>query len=189
MKKIYIITTYTGTFLSRLITKSKQTPYAHVSISLKDNLKPMYSFGRLHPNTPIFAGFVEEYINQGLYKNKPNTKCRVYSLEVSDEQYYELQNNINYISENRKKYKYDSTGLIFLYFNKKRKLDHKYVCSNFVADMLQKSGINLFVKEASLIIPEDYFDAKGLSLEYEGLLCDFYKNRKLLYKKNNTNAG
>jgi hypothetical protein len=39
MKKIYIITTYTGTTLSYLIRNISKTPYAHVSIALSEDLK------------------------------------------------------------------------------------------------------------------------------------------------------
>ena len=104
MKKIYIITTYTGTVLSYLIRKISKTPYAHVSIALNEELNPMYSFGRLNPKTPIFAGFVEEKIDEGLYAIRKNTMCRVYSLDVTDLQYNDIYNNIMFVSENRKKY-------------------------------------------------------------------------------------
>ena len=106
MKKIYIITTYTGTVLSYLIRKISKTPYAHVSIALNEELNPMYSFGRLNPKTPIFAGFVEEKIDEGLYAIRKNTMCRVYSLDVTDLQYTDIYNNIMFVSENRKKYDY-----------------------------------------------------------------------------------
>ena len=46
MKKIYVITTYTGTVLSYMIRNIGKTPYAHVSIALNEDLRPMYSFGR-----------------------------------------------------------------------------------------------------------------------------------------------
>ena len=108
MKKIYIITTYTGTVLSYLIRKISKTPYAHVSIALNEELNPMYSFGRLNPKTPIFAGFVEEKIDEGLYAIRKNTMCRVYSLDVTDLQYNNIYNNIMFVSENRKKYDYES---------------------------------------------------------------------------------
>lgn len=174
MKQIYIITTFTGTFLSKIITSVKSTPYAHVSVSLNEDLKPMFSFGRLHPKTPIFAGFVEENINEGLYKNRPKTMCRVYSINVSKSQYIKLKENISLVSINRKSYKYDAKGLIYLYLNKERLTTNKYVCSNFVADMLHKSDINIINKKPHLTQPEDFFDLKDANLIYEGLLCDYY---------------
>ena len=63
MKKVYIITTYTGTTLSYLIKNISKTPYAHVSIALNEELMPMYSFGRLNPKTPIFAGNSKHHLS------------------------------------------------------------------------------------------------------------------------------
>ena len=129
MKKIYIVTTFTGTLLSCLIRNISKTPYAHVSIALNEYLRPMYSFGRLNPKTPIFAGFVEENINEGLYAIRTNTMCRVYSLMVTERQYEKLKENIDNVSINRKQYVYDVKALVYLSVNKPRKKDYKYVCS------------------------------------------------------------
>lgn len=178
MKKIYIVTTFTGTFLSCLIRKISKTPYAHVSIALNENLRPMYSFGRLNPKTPIFAGFVEENINEGLYAIKTNTMCRVYSVMVTQTQYKKLKENIYNVSSNRKQYVYDVKALVYLSVNKPRKKDYKYVCSNFVADMLQKSDIKILDKEPHQVRPNDFYDLNGLELEYEGLLSKYYEKDK-----------
>ena len=179
MKKIYIVTTFTGTFLSCLIRNISKTPYAHVSISLNENLRPMYSFGRLNPKTPIFAGFVEENINEGLYAIKTKTMCRVYSLMVTQKQYDKLRENIYNVSINRKQYAYDVKALVYLSVNKPRKKDYKYVCSNFVADMLQKSEINILDKESHQVRPNDFYGLDDLELEYEGLLSKYYEKDRV----------
>lgn len=173
MKKIYIVTTYTGTVLSYLIRNISKTPYAHVSIALNKDLKPMYSFGRLNPKTPIFAGFVEENINEGLFAIRTNTMCRVYSLDVTDSQYEDIYNNIMIVSNDRKSYDYDVMALIYLTLNKPRQVDYKYVCSHFVADMLEKSNIELFNKPSYNVRPNDFYDLDQLTLEYEGLLSQY----------------
>lgn len=182
MKKVYIITTYTGTTLSYLIKNISKTPYAHVSIALNEDLRPMYSFGRLNPKTPIFAGFVEENINQGLYAIRKNTRCRVYSLYVTNEQYNDLYKNIQHVSENREKYDYDVKALIYISRKKHRETEYKYVCSHFVASMLEKSDINVFDKEPCAVMPRDFFDHEQLELEYEGLLSEYTaREEKLSY--------
>lgn len=173
MKKIYIVTTYTGTVLSYLIRKISKTPYAHVSIALNEDLKPMYSFGRLNPKTPIFAGFVEENINEGLYSIRKNTMCRVYSLEVTDSQYNDIYKNIMFVSKNRKKFDYDVMALIYLTLNRPRHAEYKYVCSHFVADMLIKSNVSMFNKPSCNVRPACFYDNEKLSLEYEGLLSTY----------------
>ena len=183
MKKVYIVTTFTGTLLSCLIKRISKTPYAHVSIALNENLKPMYSFGRLNPKTPIFAGFVEENINEGLYDIRENTMCRVYSLDVTDSQYEKLSRNIIKVSNNRKKYYYDVKGLVYLSMNKSRKKDNKYVCSNFVADMLEKSDINILDKPSHKVKPNDFYNAADFTLIYEGLLSDYPMRHQLTYLK------
>lgn len=173
MKKIYIVTTYTGTLLSYLIRNISKTPYAHVSIALNEDLRPMYSFGRLNPKTPIFAGFVEENINQGLYAIRKNTMCRVYSLEVTDSQYKNLEENIKKVSNNRNEYDYDVKALVYLSINKPRPKDYKYVCSNFVGDMLEKSDIRIIDKPHYEVRPNDFYNLDVLTLEYEGLLSKY----------------
>lgn len=179
MKKIYIVTTFTGTLLSCLIRNISKTPYAHVSIALNEYLRPMYSFGRLNPKTPIFAGFVEENINEGLYAIRTNTMCRVYSLMVTERQYEKLKENIDNVSINRKQYAYDIKALVYLSVNKPRKKDYKYVCSHFVADMLKRSEINILDKEPHQVRPNDFYDLNELELEYEGLLSNYYEKDKV----------
>lgn len=178
MKKIYIVTTYTGTFLSYLIRKVSKSPYAHISLSLNEDLSPMYSFGRLNPKTPIFAGFVEENINEGLYEIKKNALCRVYSIEVDYPKYTKLVQNIMKVNENRTRYNYDVKALVYLSFNKAREKEYRYVCSHFVADMLYKSDIHIFDKSPSLVKPEDFYNNPNLKLEYEGLLCKYNEKNK-----------
>ena len=46
-------------------------------------------------------------------------------------------------------------------------------CSHFVADMLQKSGINLLDKNSYEVRPNDFYNLDGCILEYEGLLSKY----------------
>ena len=58
MKKIYIILTFTGTILSRIVRIYTRKEYSHVSISLDQDLTKMYSFGRLNAYNPFSGVFV-----------------------------------------------------------------------------------------------------------------------------------
>ena len=87
MKKVYIVLTYTGTILSKIVKLYTRKEFSHVSISLDENLDEMYSFGRLHPYNPVWGGFVHENKNKGTYKRFNKTKTRIYSIQVNDEQY------------------------------------------------------------------------------------------------------
>jgi len=174
MKKIYIVTTYTGTVLSYIIRNTSGKQYSHVSIALNEDLSPMYSFGRLIPTNPIFAGFVEENIDEGLYAIKKGTVCRVYSLEISEFQYSELERNINRIKKNRDKYDYDRRALLFIPLNLNKQRPY-----NFVATMLYRSNINILDKKPCNVKPDDYYDLDVLNLEYEGLISKYNRRVKV----------
>lgn len=178
MRKIYIVTTYTGTVLSYMIRNISHNQYSHVSIALSEDLSPMYSFGRLFVSNPLFAGFVEEEIHDGLYAIRKGTVCRVYSLEIEENQYKNLIRNINRVKRFRDRYDYDRKALVMMPLNINRHRPYKFVCSTFVANMLEKSGIGILDKPFYDVKPDDYYDLKGLELEYEGLLSHYNKGIK-----------
>ena len=94
MKKIYIVFTYTGTALSRLVRLYTRKEYSHVSISLDKKLNKMYSFGRLNPYIPFIGGLVKESPKYGTFKRFKNTKSQIYSFEVSDSDYYLIKKTV-----------------------------------------------------------------------------------------------
>lgn len=53
--KIYIILTYTGTLLSKIIKFYTKDEFSHVSLALDIGLNKMYSFGRLNPYNPFIG--------------------------------------------------------------------------------------------------------------------------------------
>lgn len=174
MRTVYIVATYTGTTLARAIRRISHTPYSHISISLNKDLKPMYAFGRIYPHTPIFAGLVEENINEGLYAIKRNTECRVYELEVSEKEYILIEQNLYSKWEKRKSLKYDIKGLVMLAINRPRVRESKYVCSSFVSHILEESGVNIFTKPYYEVQPIDFiYNSTGLRITYEGLLSEY----------------
>ena len=101
MKYIYIVLSHTGTILSRIIKLATGNEYTHSSIALNENLETMYSFGRLNPYNPFLGGFVQEGKSIGTFKRFKNTKVGVFKLEVTEKQYSELIENINYIDKNK----------------------------------------------------------------------------------------
>ena len=119
MKEIYIVLKHTGTVISKIVKAYTKKPFSHVSIALDKELQQMYSFGRLHPSNPFFAGFVHEYIHKGTFKRFYNTTSKIYSLEVTDEQYKKLKETIKEMEAQKKIYKFNILGLIGAGFNKK----------------------------------------------------------------------
>lgn len=175
MRTVYIVATYTGTALARVIRRVSDTPYSHISISLNKTLRPMYAFGRIHPRTPLFAGLVEENINEGLYAIKKDTLCRVYELRVSDLQYDLISENLNSMWLRRDLLKYDVKSLVRLAINKPKAYENRYVCSSFVSRILEDSGVLLFDKAYHEVQPIDFINNKNnkLTVIYEGLLSSY----------------
>ena len=86
MRKIYIVLTYTGTILSKLVKMYTKREFSHVSIALDEDLKEMYSFGRLNPYNPFIGGFVHEYMDKGTFKRFSKTNAQIYCLELTEKQ-------------------------------------------------------------------------------------------------------
>ena len=175
MKKVYIILTYSGTFLSKIIKYYTRDEFSHVSISLDSDLKKMYSFGRLNPYNPFWAGFVHEGVNFGTFKRFSRTRAKVYSLEVEDEQYEKIKDAIYYIKKVRKQYKFNLLGLFAVGFKIRIKSNKAFYCAEFVKYALDKAEVKTDLPD--LVRPENFKDIKNIKLEYEGLL-KFYKVNK-----------
>ena len=170
---IYILLTHSGSLLSKCINVYTKEPYTHVSIALDINLNELYSFGRLKPTNPLFAGFVKEDIVNGTYARFPNTKCALYSLSIDDIQYHRLKKELYKFKLNEDKYGYNLLGLFGVILNYPIKRKYNYFCSQFVATLLKNSGIYLIYKPAALISPRDFRKCKELSLIYEGRLKSY----------------
>ncbi len=169
MEKIYIILTHTGTNLSKLIKNYTKDEFSHVSIALDRELKQMYSFGRLHPYNPIWAGFVHEYIDDGTFKRFYLTKTRVYELSITKEQYDVIKNTIQQIE--KENYTFNILGLFAAGFRKKIKWKKAFYCAEFVKYVLDEARIQNNLPE--VVKPEDFKQMKDLKEIYKGYLKEY----------------
>lgn len=177
MKKIYIVLTHTGTTLSKLVKYYTKYEFSHISIALDKELNKMYSFGRLNPYNPFWAGFVHEYIDKGTFKRFENTKAEIYSLEVTDEQYSNLENLIEKMNEHRKKYKFNILGLFAVSINKKVVSKNSFYCAEFVKYAFEQSGVKMNLPE--IIKPQDFRNQNNLEKIYTGLLRDYNRRETI----------
>lgn len=183
MKKhtIYILLTYSGSALSKVINKYTKEPYSHVSIAFDEELKELYSFGRLRPRNPIFAGFVREDIENGTYARFPQTTCALYSLEINNIQYRRLMKELEKFKKDGDKYGYNLIGLVGVMVNYPIERKYNYFCSQFVSSLLNNSGIKLIDKNTALISPRDFRECKELNLIYEGNLQNYNLSQSYIY--------
>lgn len=177
MKKIYIVLTHTGTVISKIVKAYTGKQFSHVSIALDSELLQMYSFGRLHPSNPFFGGFVHEYVHKGTFKRFYNTTSKIYSLEVTDEQYEIIQETIKEMESKKQIYKFNILGLVAAGFNKKIEIKNTLYCAEFVKYLFDKSNISNNLPE--VVQPVDFEQVKGVKEVYRGLLRN-YKAPKIL---------
>lgn len=171
MKKIYIVLTYTGTILSKIVKMYTRKEFSHVSIALDKDLEEMYSFGRLNAYKMLPAGFVHEGKDKGTFKRFSKTKTRIYSLKVKDDQYDKVVEVINSIKENRNEYSFNLMGLALAAIHLKLRREKHFYCAEFVKYVLEQSDINNDLPE--IIKPEDFKMIKGLDMVYSGFLREY----------------
>lgn len=176
MRKIYIVLTYTGTILSKIIKIYTKDEFSHVSIALDEELKQMYSFGRLNPYNPFVGGFVHENVNSGTFGRFKKTKSAVYSLEVDDEEYERMQETIKNIQEAEKPYGFNVIGLFAVALKLKIQKKNSFYCAEFVKYVLEKSGIETNLPK--IIRPDSFNYLKNLKLEYEGMFREYKPKQK-----------
>ena len=172
MKNIYIIFSYTGTYFSTFLRLVSGEKYIHVSISLDENLKYVYSFGRKNPKWMFPSGFVMENMSliSSFFKD---AICQIYRLPLTKKELLRLRKEIKKYKDKESDYHYNIKGLIHIRFNKIYHRRHHFVCSQFVAKLLSDSKIYDFRKEYSLVRPKDIINIPSLCKIYEGKIIDY----------------
>lgn len=166
-KTIYIVLTETGSWLSRAIQLYTQENFNHVSIAFDSELKEMYSFGRKFENNPFIGGFVKEDVRSRLFRN---ANCAIYQCTVSDEQYAQLQEEIQYFELNKDKYKYNFIGLIGVACRIKLKRSSAFFCSQFIATLFMRAGLSINDQCPYFTKPTDFTKWGWMQLCYQGQL-------------------
>lgn len=168
MKKVYIVLTYTGTLLSKVVRIYTKDQFSHVSISLDKQLDDMYSFGRKNAYNPINAGFIKEKPNKGTFKRFKKTKSEIYSLEIEDDKYETIKKIIESMKISKNTYKFNIIGLFAVALKQKVKRKKSFYCAEFVKYLFDESKVDVNLPD--IIKPEDFKTIENIKLEYEGEL-------------------
>lgn len=168
-KKVFILLTNTGSFLTKLIKLYTKKPYNHASIAFDPDLLEVYSFGRKTAHNPFIGGFVKEDVRAGLFKQADSA---IYSFNVSEIQIQKMKDYIKEIEAQKKLYRYNFIGLFGVMFNRPIKRKNAFFCSQFVASVLKECNIH-FDKHLSLIAPYDIQENSNFQFMYEGKLRDY----------------
>ncbi|WP_058308099.1 hypothetical protein [Gracilibacillus massiliensis] len=170
---VYIMLSDTGTLFTNVIKTYTKAPYNHASLSFDSELKEMYSFGRKNPKNPLNGGFVKEDILTGTYSRYPNTSCVIYRLQVTQREKEKMKRILEVFIKNNHKFLYNILGVIGVSLREPIEFSNSYFCSQFVADILYRSGIHLWDKLPAMVTPEDFRNSPSLELIYEGKLYDY----------------
>ncbi len=140
--KISILLTKSTDLLSKIIYYLTGRGYTHASIGLDDTEDTYYSFN--------IKGFRMEHPKR--HKNMIKRSI-CYELDVTQEEHEKVTELINEFQAERFTWKYDRIGLILTILGISHKRKKHYICSQFVAELLQKAKIMKLSRNASLYIP------------------------------------
>lgn len=166
--KIYIVQMHTKTIPSKIIKVMTRYKYSHMAISFNKKCDKLYSFGRKKYNSIFDSGFVCENKNGEFFKKFKDTKCRIFEVNVTKEQYYNLKKIIKDMKQREEYLKYDYLGICLRYFKIPVSFKNKYVCSYFVAEMLEETEIHKFNKKTCFVEPKDFDNINEFNLIYSG---------------------
>jgi len=150
-----------------------KTKYVHASISLEEDLKTMYSFGRVYPDNPFSGGFAQESISGGVYSKYKNCECLVYRIQITEDQHAILVNEISKFIASRKSFKYNFLGLFAAALNIPFKRKKYYFCSQFVSELLIKINILNSPSVPELIRPTDLLSIGTKEEIFEGFTWQY----------------
>lgn len=173
--QIYVLLTDTGTTFTRLIKMFTKAPMNHASLALDRELAEVYSFGRRNQRNPLSGGFVKEDMTSEMFGK---ATCALYCCTVDRDTYEQIRKQIQEFEKNKHRYKYNLIGLFGILCNKRIDRKHAFFCTQFVATVLEASGISVSSKPSSLVTPHDLEQAKALQQLYRGSLFHYMSELK-----------
>ena len=172
MKSIFIFLTRTESITSKIVKFFTSDKYTHSAIAFDKELFYLYSSGRKNGIKMFPAGPCMESLNRGFYERDPHTPCVVYELPVTDEAFALARKEVDAFMANIDDYKFSVLGIAACKLGIKWTRKNKYFCSQFVAQILRKSGAATLPKEDSLMRPLDYAKLEGVTKVFEGTIAE-----------------
>ena len=179
MKTIYILLTRSGTLLYNLVYSVTGASYTHASLAFDEDLSCLYSSTRKNGYTMFPAGLSREYLNRGVFKLRPDVPCALYALEVSNEAYLRAKRRADHMMAHGNLYRFNVLGLILCALHIRWQRRRHYFCSQFVSEVLEKSGAMELPKDSTLMHPNDYSALTDLRCVYEGQLSGLPQRQKM----------
>ena len=179
MKTLYIFLTRSGTLLSNLVYHITGAQYTHVSLAFDPDLTTLYSSTRKNGYTMFPAGPSKEYLNRGVFRLREYIPCALYALDVTEEAYLRARRRADHMMAHGELYRFNSLGLLLCALHIRWKRRRHYFCSQFVSEVLQKSGSLDLPKHSTLMHPNDYTSLPQLRCLYQGRLGDLPQRQQM----------
>ena len=189
MKTIYILLTRSGTLLSNLVYAVTGANYTHASLAFDEDLSCLYSSTRKNGYTMFPAGPSREYLNRGVFRLRENVPCALYALDVSDEAYTRARRRAEHMMAHGSLYRFNVIGLALCGMHIRWKRRRHYFCSQFVSEVLEKSGAMELPKHSTLMHPNDYTRLEELRCVYKGRLAGLPQRQQMEFDQNDTVIG
>ena len=189
MKTIYIQLTRSGTLLSNLVYAVTGANYTHASLAFDEDLSCLYSSTRKNGYTMFPAGPSREYLNRGVIRLRENVPCALYALDVSDEAYTRARRRAEHMMAHGRLYQFNVIGLALCGMHIRWKRRRHYFCSQFVSEVLEKSGAMELPKHSTLMHPNDYTRLEELRCVYKGTLAGLPQRQQMEFDQNDTVIG
>ena len=167
MKTIYILLTRTQSILSRTVGLVTMDTYTHAAIAFDQDLRVLYSSARWDGTNMFPCGPCREYLHKGFYA-RHKTPCAVYELQVEDEVYERARQEVSAIIDNQKQYHFNIIGLMLCQMRIPFRRRTYFFCSQFVGEILKRSGALQLPRDPSLIRPGDYTRLPQLTFRCKG---------------------
>ena len=182
-KCVYIVLSKTQTLPSNVIKMWTREPYSHTSLAFDIELNEMYSFARKHVNFPFYCGFITEDITTGVFGRDVKTECRVMRLWVTTAQKKRIDRILDKFKAERNMYRYNYLGVFSSILGRSVERRYNYFCSQFVYSVLERAGVDVFVKKPGLVRPRDFRLWREPEIIYEGRLNQYRNFLKDHYPK------
>ena len=180
---VYIVLSKTQTLPSNVIKMWTREPYSHTSLAFDIELNEMYSFARKHVNFPFYCGFITEDITTGVFGRDVKTECRVMRLWVTMAQKKRIDRILDKFKAERNMYRYNYLGVFSSILGRSVERRYNYFCSQFVYSVLERAGVDVFVKKPGLVRPRDFRLWREPEIIYEGRLNQYRNYLKEHYPK------
>ena len=161
-KYIYILLLSYPDNFSRVFRFFSRCKYSHASIGVSDSDWTFFSY--------VLKGFRTEYPKKHTTFKKREVRCRLYRLEVTDETYDVTKAALEDHVQQSHKCKFSYLALMLCYLRIAYPLKHKYICSQFVSEILHKVQAVPLKKHYSLYLPDDFMRMSELDLCFAGNL-------------------